>query len=124
MWFVDLALKIPLNRPKKSRGCAPAPLTPGLIRGVPKSCPRAHVWILPSPSRPTFAFLRGARLGKKLANDGVFQEKAEISVCRAMLVTEGVHRAPSLQRFSRESPFRGQRPCVAYGRLNDMLVVV
>ena len=42
------------------------------------------------------AFLGGARLGEKLANDGVFQEKAEISLCRAMLVTEGVHRAPSL----------------------------
>ena len=54
--------------------------------------------ILPRPSRPTFAFLGGARLGKTLLNDGVFQEKAEIStsVPRAMLVTEGVHRAPSL----------------------------
>ena len=46
--------------------------------------------------RPTFAFLGGARLGKKLPYSGVFQEKAEISLCRAMLVTEGVHRAPSL----------------------------
>ena len=52
--------------------------------------------ILPRPSRLTFAFLGGARLGKKVLNGGVFQEKAEISLCRAMLVTEGVHRAPSL----------------------------
>ena len=52
--------------------------------------------ILPRPSRLTFAFLGGARLGKKLVYSGVFQEKAEISLCRAMLVTEGVHRAPSL----------------------------
>ena len=51
--------------------------------------------ILPRPVRPTFAFLGGARLGGKLAKDGVFQEKVEISVCRAMLVTEGVHRAHS-----------------------------
>ena len=51
---------------------------------------------LPRPSRLTFAFLGGARLGKKLAYSGVFQEKAEISLCRAMLVTEGVHRVPSL----------------------------
>ena len=43
-----------------------------------------------------FAFLEGARLGKKLAYSGVFQEKAEISLCQSMLVTEGVHRAPSL----------------------------
>ena len=64
---------------------------------------------MPRPSRLTFAFLGGARLGKKLTYSEVFQEKAEISLCRAMLelVTEGVHRAPSLQRFSRESPFRG-----------------
>ena len=56
--------------------------------------------ILPCPARLTFALLNlgGARnrRGKKCANDGVFQGKAEISVCRAMLVTEGVHRAPSL----------------------------
>ena len=52
--------------------------------------------ILPRPSRLTFAFLGGARLGETLAYSGVFQEKAEISLCRAMLVTEGVHRAPSL----------------------------
>ena len=52
--------------------------------------------ILPRPSRLTFAFLGGARLGKKLRYSRVFQEKAEISLCRAMLVTEGVHRAPSL----------------------------
>ena len=52
--------------------------------------------ILPRPSGPTFAFLGGARLGKKLPNDGVFQEKAETSLCRVMLVTEGVHRALSL----------------------------
>ena len=51
---------------------------------------------LPRPSRLTFAFLGGARLGEKFGYSGVFQEKAEISLCRAMLVTEGVHRAPSL----------------------------
>ena len=51
---------------------------------------------LPRPSRLTFAFLGGARLGGKFSIGGVFQEKAEISLCRAMLVTEGVHRAPSL----------------------------
>ena len=33
--------------------------------------------ILPRPSRPTFAFLGGARLGKKLPNGRVFQEKVE-----------------------------------------------
>ena len=42
-----------------------------------------------------------------MAKDGVFQEKVEISVCRAVLVSEAVQRAPSLQRFSRDSPFRG-----------------
>ena len=42
-----------------------------------------------------------------MANDGTFQEKVEISLCRAVLVTEGVHHAPSLQRFSRDKPFRG-----------------
>ena len=52
--------------------------------------------ILPRPSRLTFAFLGGARLGKKFIYSGIFQEKAEISLCRALLVTEGVHRAPSL----------------------------
>ena len=52
--------------------------------------------ILQRPSRPTFAFLGGARLGKKLDYSGAFQEKAEISLCRAMLVTEGVHQALSL----------------------------
>ena len=41
-------------------------------------------------------FMGGARLGEKLPCSGVFQKKAEISVCRAMLVTEGVHRAPLL----------------------------
>ena len=52
--------------------------------------------ILPRPSRLTFAFLGGARLGEQLANGLFFQEKVEISLCRAMLVTEGVHRTPSL----------------------------
>ena len=95
----------------------------GVVIVVP--CGPLHV-LLGNATPPSFLAIPegGARLGGKWANDGVFQEKAEISLCRAMLVTEGVHRAPSLQRFSRESPFRGQRPCVAYGRLNDMLVVV
>ena len=31
-----------------------------------------------------------------MANNGVLPEKAKISLCRAMLVAEGVHCAPSL----------------------------
>ena len=47
------------------------------------------------PGRPSH-FWEGLDWEKKLPYSGVFQEKAEISLCRAMLVTEGVHRAPSL----------------------------
>ena len=32
-------------RKKISRGCAPDPLTPGQVRGVPEGCCRGHVWI-------------------------------------------------------------------------------
>jgi hypothetical protein len=48
------------------------------------------------PARPTFAVLGGARLGKSAANAPMLQEKTEISLSRALLVPEGVPRAPSL----------------------------
>jgi len=48
------------------------------------------------PARPTFAFLGGARLGKSGPNAFLLQEKPEISLSRALLVPEGVPRAPSL----------------------------
>ena len=48
------------------------------------------------PARPTFAFLGGARLGKSVLNIPMLQEKTEISLSRALLVPEGVPRAPSL----------------------------
>ena len=44
----------------------------------------------------TFAFLGGARLGKSVLNVPMLQEKTEISLSRALLVPEGVPRAPSL----------------------------
>ena len=48
------------------------------------------------PARPTFAFLGGARLGKSVANTPLWQAKTKISLSRALLVPEGVARAPSL----------------------------
>jgi hypothetical protein len=48
------------------------------------------------PARPTFAFLGGARLGKSGLNVPMLKEKTEISLSRALLVPEGVPRAPSL----------------------------
>ena len=52
---------------------------------------------LPRPARLTFAFLEGLDRGNSwFIFSGVFQEKVEIRLCRATLVTEGVHRAPSL----------------------------
>jgi hypothetical protein len=48
------------------------------------------------PARPTFAFLGGARLGKSVANTPLLQAKTEIGLSRALLVPEGVPRAPSL----------------------------
>ena len=48
------------------------------------------------PARPTFAFLGGARLGKSVANTPLLQAKTEKSLSRALLVPEGVPRAPSL----------------------------
>ena len=44
----------------------------------------------------TFAFLGGARLGESVLNVPMLQEKTEISLSRALLVPEGVPRAPSL----------------------------
>ena len=44
----------------------------------------------------TFAFLGGARMGKSALNVPMLQEKTEISLSRALLVPEGVPRAPSL----------------------------
>ena len=46
--------------------------------------------ILPRLSRPTFAFLGRARLGKKFANDQLLEEKVEMFFFRAVLV-RGVH---------------------------------
>jgi len=48
------------------------------------------------PARPTFAFLGGARLGKSVLNVAMLKEKTETSLSRALLVPEGVPRAPSL----------------------------
>jgi hypothetical protein len=58
-------------------------------------CPVAAIAVR-LPRRPTFAFLGGARLGKSLPNAPMLQEKTEISLSRALLVPEGVPRAPSL----------------------------
>ena len=44
----------------------------------------------------TFAFLEGAKLGESALNVPMLQEKTEISLSRALLVPEGVPRAPSL----------------------------
>ena len=44
----------------------------------------------------TFAFLGGARLGKSHATVSMLWENTEISLPRALLVPEGVPRAPSL----------------------------
>ena len=44
----------------------------------------------------TFAFLEGAKLGKSDHHVPMLQEKTELSLCRALLVPEGVPRAPSL----------------------------
>ena len=50
------------------------------------------------PARPTFAFPGGTRLWKSGLNIpmSMLQEKTEISLPRALLVPEGVPRAPSL----------------------------
>ena len=44
----------------------------------------------------TFAFLEGAKLGKSVEYVRMLQEKTELSLSRALLVPEGVLRAPSL----------------------------
>ena len=51
----------------------------------------------PFSARPTFAFLGGAKTGEKCgANVPMLQARTEISLPRALLVPEGVPRAPSL----------------------------
>ena len=44
MWYVDFAWKMPLKGEKIFRGCAPDPLTPGQVRGVPEGGCRGYVW--------------------------------------------------------------------------------
>ena len=44
VWYVDFAWKMPLNGTQIFRGCAPDPLTPGQVRGVPEGGCRADVW--------------------------------------------------------------------------------
>ena len=45
----------------------------------------------------TFAFLEGAKLGESEARVPMLQEKTELSLSRALLMPEGVPRAPSLE---------------------------
>ena len=44
----------------------------------------------------TFAFLGRAKLGKSVADVTIVQDKTERSLSQALLVPEGVPRAPSL----------------------------
>ena len=70
MWYVDFAWKMRLNGEKISRGCAPDPLTPGQVRGVPEGGCRADVWALIR----TMAF--GANTSRKSRKtDGAFNEQ-------------------------------------------------
>ena len=64
MWYVDFAWKMPLKGKKIFRGCAPDPLTPGQVRGVPEGCCRGYVWLAPResprvPPVPHWSWLAG-----------------------------------------------------------------